>query len=891
MTYEPNAEPNNKRPTHHAVLIDDDGNKVGLIAITAGSKPDAKQIKRTTVERSSLKTSTGDMEYSDMRPPYTTTSQKDWSGGRGNLDFTKDATRFLDSNRAETERLGRIVLGGRDRYGAPDLRSQVNSLPTTGGMKLVALYGATPYMAKRFTPVKSFTSSEGWVWLRYVGTPGSDLTIRLRQNSGGNPGTVIATATVAANELNAALISELWVEALAGAVTAGGTYWLETYADANDNAENHWEVGCRPTSGTSKESPDGSAWVDSAYDLYFRLTAEAEDENPGRFFEYKRLLHFITTPWDGSASRLFINGICGKTSDGASFLEKIFGTDWVNNQPPGLVTEWSLEANELAGGVVVIVDGPGQYEEHNWRTITGNTASGGAFSISTSPDWIIPHTTATEWVVVGVDKWVELDVGNHIQASVSDLTIVREGSGGYVVFAMGQAQKLQFMRRIGMTLQWATIVDPGTKGEFVGSWEKDNVHKLFLIKGNMISSSNAPVWAQIPLTVDFQTGKNVGDANDRVNGHVGYVDANESPIRWIFTESGLFTWDGSKVDKINIIEEITAIRSEMIGRVSFRQNVYLYFTAMKSIWNYYNKNFEDVGPMLDEGLPANRQGYITGGVAYPGRVTVCYDANTGYSSVLTKAGGWHERYRAPKGKRIHAIAHQSIPGSAPDRLWIRQGGDFVWIPYPSDTFDPWLDAAYPYVHESVVEFSDMTSGLLEASKYYKALKAHTENMIEGVTWMEMDYKLNDGVWQTLGTQFITSPMQTVDLDKNGQKTRLRLRLYSTDAYESPRVKAVSLDAVVVTAPKFAWTFPARVREEDLNGEEDSSLTPWDKIKQLDAWAGSARPLTLQCVNPLYDGAKVFLSPLPASPVASQELPDMESKGKWTYDIQIVLQEA
>ncbi len=134
--------------------------------------------------------------------------------------------------------------------------------------------------------------------------------------------------------------------------------------------------------------------------------------------------------------------------------------------------------------------------------------------------------------------------------------------------------------------------------------------------------------------------------------------------------------------------EMSAIASYKNGRASAVQGSYLYFSVQNTVWRFYNPEFSDVGPTADNGLPENRQGPITGFVAYPGRTLSCIDAGaSGYSSVMISTGGatWHESYRAPLGERIFAIGFQVIPGTQPDWLWVRQGADIVGVPYPSET--------------------------------------------------------------------------------------------------------------------------------------------------------------------------------------------------------------
>jgi hypothetical protein len=265
---------------------------------------------------------------------------------------------------------------------------------------------------------------------------------------------------------------------------------------------------------------------------------------------------------------------------------------------------------------------------------------------------------------------------------------------------------------------------------------------------------------------------------------------------------------------------------------------------------------------------------------------------TGYSSVLENTGGtsWHEIYRAPYGERIFCIGFQVIPGSSPDRLWIRQGSDMVWMPFPSDTFDPYQDAAYPFAHEGVLTFAGMYAGLMDAWKNWHAIKTHAENLVEDVTWLEADYRLDDEAdWHVFPDKFEEIPIATVEFGStfgaSSKKLNLRIRFYSTDQTTSPKLLAVIVEAVTVTAPKYAFSFPVKVSVKDLLGNP-AELEPYKQVQKLDEWSGTARPLLFGSNNPLYDGLKVFLQPLPAGPIDTAQL-----VGESDYITSVVIQEA
>jgi hypothetical protein len=860
--------------THHMALTDGK-DTIGLICVDERMTHDPKNMGRNPVEQSSLKTSSGNQKYDDLKPPYMKLAQSDWSGGRGSIEFELDVTRFFDSLRANTERSGKIIMGGRDVYsGLGTFAQGTQSLPVTSGMKLVALVNTKKYLAIRFqanaTPITQI-----WAWLRTVGAPGN-LTVKLCSDNSGALGSVLQTATVTAANMTK-LVSELCVIPITfQTVTVGGYYWLQFYGGANDNQQNHWEVGCKQLTETTYESSTGTEWTVSNVSIYFRALTTLTDTD-GHLFMYKNSAYYVTRPVSG-APKLYRNGVRGMAISNAGELSKLKAQG-----APG----WA--ANELAGGVVWVYAGTGSTEEQNWRIITGN----GSDYILVDSDWKIAHDTTTEFVVVGVEKWVEI-TGHGLTAPVTDVLV---SSAGFVYFAQGEAANIIRMKEEASAGVWTTtFADDGTTAIFLDEYNNPVTGAMNLVKTNGNTTVSAAVtpttWTNASWTV--VTGKAVGDSWDRITGTQRYVDSSQDEVVWIFKESVPWLLKNTTLDRAKL-PELETIRSFKNGYASCVLGSYMFLSIQNSVHKFFHPTMDDVGPTLGEGLPAERQGRCVKLIPYPGRVFAAYDAGDGkYSHVLANNGGssWHEIYRAPKGQRIHGCAFQVIPGSKPDRLWILQGGEIVWIPYPSDDFDPEHDANYLYTHEAVVEIAPMYAGLKDAYKFWKNLKMEAAYLQDGICWIEADYRLDDEEEYTkLPNNFTEMPMSESEFEEefgvSGKKLQIRVRMYSTDISVSAKLLAVIVGGVTVVEPKFYYTAQVYITDRDLNNmPEDDGLTPKQKIQKLDEWTGTARPLKMYHQNPLYDNKKVFLMPLPNRPKDMAELVN-----EYTYVTTIVVQEA
>lgn len=171
-----------------------------------------------------------------------------------------------------------------------------------------------------------------------------------------------------------------------------------------------------------------------------------------------------------------------------------------------------------------------------------------------------------------------------------------------------------------------------------------------------------------------------------------------------------------------------------------------------------------------------------------------------------------------------------------------------------------------------------------------------EELEDDTTWVEADYKLDDGAWVALPDEFTEMPIDEKEFgetDEDGRtfgvsskKFKLRIRLYSVDTLKTPVVRSVIVEAVTVNQPKFTYSLVAKIGSKDLNGAPDETTKPYQKVGQLDTWSGEAQSLWMTCINPLFTGRAVFLAPVPNRPLTVSEY-----ENEFEYTTTIVLQEA
>lgn len=390
-----NTSPTSPYNTHHVLLTDEAGNTIAarLKRMTRGGflEDDSTNLQRNGIVNQAVRFAQKGGEYADQMPPWASFQQKDWSGGRGIKFFHEDQTRFADSYRAWTWKGGQITPGPQETFitGAPSFIHKQN-MP--GDMTWQGLYGAQRYLAVQITLTS--TCDRFYAWVRKQGTPPAALFGIIYTDSGGEPdaASILTTPSsfgqsdlvMAADEL-----SELWPFKLASNLTAG-TYHIVFYTNtASGDADNCWEIGCDAAVAGYKSTGDGTVWTATTFSPYYLLVLQAAHHKM-YFFEYKRAMYAMY--WSGSNGVLFRNGYRGAANSNSGDLTKL------NDSTQGAWT------SALAGGIALIIEGPGSDEQQPWRYIT----TGAAGVLTVSPAWITPHTPETSYVILGLNTFASI---------------------------------------------------------------------------------------------------------------------------------------------------------------------------------------------------------------------------------------------------------------------------------------------------------------------------------------------------------------------------------------------------------------------------------------------------------------------------------------------------
>lgn len=855
--------PDEANPTHHIQLNDRKGVTLGLTIVGSDGSPkpfrEPGLFRLSPVTTTAFKQTSGSGGYDIFDYPYNPIVQDDLSGGRGNLDFERDSTKYYDSFRTATARANKAYAGPQEQYVSGAHRSLIQSVP--GNVDFVAMTGANRYLYKRFQAT-GMTTSKAWMLVRRKGTPG-DLTIALYSDNAGARDTLLTSVTVAYTQ-TADILMEWLNETLAQTLTNGAYYWLVAYSAASDSDKKHWLMGVKESVGSSYASAAlETSPAAATFDLYYRLS-DADSEKTCIGFEYKEQQYFIISGTTG-APKIYMTGDRGAADANTGQLDKLIDAS----------KNWTTD--EFVGSVVLITDGPGKLEPQPWRTVTANAA--GYLTLDSA--WTIEHTTATEYVILGA-KPTEI-TGHGLTAPVTDVVV---SPTGVIYFCMGDSTTVRRLRAFNDggtwkdfghadcqaaegTLTAVFMVYKPQAGTFVVANNSDGSTNVSV---NTSTNTSVPAWG---TDLTWGTAKNVDSKYRRVQGLVVHPDPAGNEAVWIFKTDMPYVLSSSGNPYPVGPEEFRTVRSLYNGVRPIKQDVYLYFPLLQGLERYYGGTYTDMGPNLGEGLPENRRGAIVSMLAYPGKFFAAVDGGvSGYSSVLV-SGGWHEMYRAPRGQRIKSISFQVIPGTGLDRLWVYQGNDLLWLPFPSSTTNELDDENFLFTPEWSVELSRMHSGMYDVQKMIKMLKLQTDRLEvdattnRAVCWFELDYKKDDDdEWTTLEDPFTVSPTQEIDFTNvyglAGKRLKFRVRGYSRDASKTPVFLAIIIFTVMrVDVKYFYGPFSLLCEDGEAVGlrEWGDSLSGLEKLNILKTWGDASNDsmLKMQAVSALFDGRMVFLN--------------------------------
>lgn len=314
--------------------------------------------------------------------------------------------------------------------------------------------------------------------------------------------------------------------------------------------------------------------------------------------------------------------------------------------------------------------------------------------------------------------------------------------------------------------------------------------------GLAVSVSRADIVAAYDTNLAFRASIRIGESSTSINNFI--VHTNN--VLWVFKSNSV-----GYVENDRYVEADYGIRktpSADNGIAAVGWQTFLYFNWLYSTERLYSGTLDDVGQgFKGPALPDGREGVDAAYTTYIGWMFVAQDAGTtGVSSVLVYDGlNWHEFVRGFKaGKRIRDVAIQTVSG-ARNRLWFDIGGDSAWVDLPLNKANPLYDPAAKYMHEFVVESTELDMGTAsKLPKFISELTMTSKNLNGAGIKVNVDYQVDEDIgetgysgWTPTKSLFLKSPEDTVSLNlSNIRKFAYRLRGHTNNKLVPPEIRGI-----------------------------------------------------------------------------------------------------
>ena len=711
--------------------------------------------------------------------------QRDWSGGRGGERFSDDPTKYKDAKEACTWIPG---------YLFPSLQWQISKgyrnqdIALVGSKSWRGLFGTTQSISRSFTASASYTAVDIRLWIRRVGSPGS-LTIELRSNSSGSPGTVLKTATAVTTSDITNVVSRLYPFSIGSgeALTSGTVYHVVACGADADNDKNHWEIAV-DTSGTSSKysasgAGDAGSWTTADYSMYYWV---ADAETPNRrwwFFNYASNFYKVS---DEATTKLY------KWNESTDVWDEVTG--------------------------------------HGLTTVTGRPVEANGFCY-------FPCGDSTAIRVYDGTNW--------------DAQTTGSGQGCAYGLAVGYSEadnKAQIWRYNN------TLVSGGTT------------------TGLAVSVSRADVVAAYNTDLSFRNSIRIGSSSTTITG----MDVSNNTL-WVRKTDEIGTVDYDRYTELNFGIKKTPATENGIAFLSW--NGFVFFNWLFSTQRVFSGTMDDVGQGFKTNFPEDREGIDYAYTSYVAWMFVAKNciSELGRSSVMLYDGlNWHEFARAWANGQIRDVAIQVV-SAARNRLWFDHLGTSIFIELPLNKGNPLFDSSAKYMHEFVLESSEIDMGTAsKLPKFIKEMTLTSKNLGGGIK-VYFDYQLDEdigGATWIEGGVFTQSPEDTIQLNiGNVRRFAYRLRGYTDNQLTPPIIRGIVPNGFARSPMRRILECTARVKDTTINGK---AIKARDVVTWLEEAAESAYLIRVNSSFEQLDDFDCILAPPNIYPIRTNPDTNMVS---------------
>lgn len=396
------------------------GESVALIPSDSEGNFSWSGITKAPLARNAMQTTQSSGEWSDLEYPWQAIQQEDWTGGRANLRFSQDKSRFFDSKRAQTGYNSCIYNAPLEYYSDGDIqRCVATNCPQS--LYWEKVLESKKYIGVKFTCGSNASAGEIYIHVRRRGTPVSPLVVDLVE-SVDSPVT-LASSMYTTDDITDTLAEFKKFTFDPVTLTPGNEYYIRVHSN-DGTAVNYWEVGCNSTyQGNTVKSSNGTLYSNADFEMLYRVSSQQTDQRC-KFFGYQQLQFAVRQQGENGTPTLLMNGDICKATAGSSTTISDSTKSWATDQ-------WK-------GARIGLVYGVGAHSHVEcWKTILSNTST----TITVDSAWSVNPNAGTVFVINDTPVWSEV-TGHGLTAHVTDIHVIKET----VYFAQGDYVAVRKMR-------------------------------------------------------------------------------------------------------------------------------------------------------------------------------------------------------------------------------------------------------------------------------------------------------------------------------------------------------------------------------------------------------------------------------------------------------------
>ena len=387
-----------------------------------------------------------------------------------------------------------------------------------------------------------------------------------------------------------------------------------------------------------------------------------------------------------------------------------------------------------------------------------------------------------------------------------------------------------------------------------------------------MSVSRADVVAAYTTDLAFRNSILIGDNSTSITG----MDAVNNTL-WVRKSNEIGTVENDRYVELNYGVKKTPSSDNGVAFISWNGSIY--YNWLFSTERVYSGTVDDVGQgFKSNAFPFGREGVDSAYTSYVAHMFVAKDAgSSGTSSVMLYDGlNWHEFARAwASGRRIRDVAIQPVSGSR-NRLFFDCGGDILFIELPYNKANPLHDTSAKYMHEFVIESSEIDAGAAsKLPKFIKELTLTTNNLSTNGTKIYVDYQTDDDVGTTTWIQqgVIThSPEDSIDiLEGNIRRFAYRLRGYTDNQLNPPDIRGVVPNGFARSQSHRILEVTTEVKDFTINGKPQLAK---DTLAWLEEASEGAYLIHVDSLYGEYDDFDCIMAPPTVYPIKA--IPDKSS---------------